>query len=109
MNENLQEILSSLISLNKAVNNKVLSESNLCNLKSLLKKMNANEDTLKKLLNKLSSINLNFNDDEVISLLIAIHQNLSQLITYINVIHNATGKMVSNYRDEWCKTNKHNL
>jgi len=105
MNDELKEIVRVLIILNKSVNERVFPGTRLLYLDNILKKFNARIDALNKLLDTLLAMDLDFNDSRVITLLIAVHQNFSQLIMCVDTVRNATGKMVGNYREEWHKVN----
>lgn len=108
MNIELQEVVDALHVLNDEVNKAIFSQSYFDGVHNVLKKFNIKVDILDQLVHKLSLMNLDFNDDNVVNVLIAIHQSLSRLVILIEPIHNATGKMVGSYRKVWHRVHNEN-
>ena len=110
MDDILKNIIDSLNFLNKTVNNTVLNPKKIEKLHNILKKFNRNKRKFNKLTDKLLIIQLPFNDDKVISLLIDIHQSLSQLIECFNATDMITfNNVIHNYEQEWEKINHKNI
>ena len=112
MLKQLEALEQELIILNSTVNKSILSDLDLTILHDTLNNLLALNNTLKtlnldlsKFPDKVSLIDL-INADHVITLLINIHQTLSQCIFSLDTIRTFTGKMVCNYREQWEEIHK---